>query len=134
MLLIQLEKKSTMYKKYLMCSFFRHANISVNIFRSVSESLSNSSDPNFMVVLLADMELQRLPLEALALLRENRNISGFSRDFSLQMFHNRFSAEAGDETTEEGKDKKAKGEKAGGGGAGKNTKTQKESKRPQVST
>ncbi|XP_075249447.1 cilia- and flagella-associated protein 46-like isoform X3 [Convolutriloba macropyga] len=104
-----------------------------NEFQSVSESLSNSSDPNFMVVLLADMELQRLPLEALALLRENRNISGFSRDFSLQMFHNRFSAEAGDETTEEGKDKKAKGEKAGGGGAGgKNTKTQKESKRPQV--
>ena len=86
-----------------------------------------------MVVLLADFELQRLPLEALALLRENPNISGFSRDFSLQMFHNRFTADSSDEGVDgEGKEKKAKGEKAAGGAGGKNVKTQKESKRPQV--
>ncbi|XP_063723597.1 cilia- and flagella-associated protein 46-like isoform X4 [Symsagittifera roscoffensis] len=104
------------------------------ILRVELQHLSDSaSDPNFMVVLLADFELQRLPLEALALLRENPNISGFSRDFSLQMFHNRFTADSSDEGVDgEGKEKKAKGEKAAGGAGGKNVKTQKESKRPQV--
>ena len=89
-----------------------------------------SYDSSFMLVFLADMELQRLPLEALALLRENPNISGFSRDFSLQMFHNRFGgADASSDDAgvgEDGKEKKGKGDK------GKGSKNQKESKRPQV--
>ena len=76
-----------------------------------------NSTASFMLVMLADMNLLRLPLEALSFLREIPNISGFSRDFSLQMFHNRYSTDSSEDVglADEGKDKKGgKGDKAAG--------------------
>ncbi|KAM8852116.1 cilia- and flagella-associated protein 46 isoform 2-T2 [Synchiropus picturatus] len=86
------------------------------------------ADPGRFVVLLADMMLLELPLEALAVLQEDDHLTSVSRDFCLQLLHSRLHTEDVERVESVNKKETKGGKKA----KGNQSRTMKEAPASQI--